>query len=102
MAAQPPKGQKLLGFEDADITEIKGADELYEAEGIIAESEANATKLFGTAHTYYSTEGSSQYTARDSGRKINRNCTEENAIQTAPFQGFFGDSQKVYMCYNSL
>ena len=46
--------------------------------------------------------GSSQYTARDSGRKINRNCTEENAIQTAPFQGFFGDSQKVYMCYNSL
>ena len=54
------KGQKLLGFEDADITEIKGADELYEAEGIIAESEANATKLFGTVHTYYSTEGSSQ------------------------------------------
>ena len=54
------KGQKLLGFEEADITEIKGADELYEAEGIIAESEANATKLFGTAHTYYSTEGSSQ------------------------------------------
>ena len=54
------KGQKLLGFEDADITEIKGADELYEAEGIIAESEANATKMFGTAHTYYSTEGSSQ------------------------------------------
>ncbi|MFR9068094.1 MAG: hypothetical protein ACLVJH_15710 [Faecalibacterium prausnitzii] len=29
-------------------------------EGIIAESEANATRLFGTAHSYYSTEGSSQ------------------------------------------
>lgn len=54
------KGQNLLGFESYDITEIKGADELYEAEGIIAESEANATRLFGTAHTYYSTEGSSQ------------------------------------------
>lgn len=54
------KGQDLLGFESYDITEIKGADELYEAEGIIAESEANATRLFGTAHTYYSTEGSSQ------------------------------------------
>lgn len=54
------KGQNLLGFEGLDITEIKGADELYEAKGIIAESEANATKLFGTAHTYYSTEGSSQ------------------------------------------
>ena len=54
------KGQSILGFEPWDITEINGADELYEAEGIIAESEANATRLFGTAHTYYSTEGSSQ------------------------------------------
>ena len=54
------KGQRLLGFEPWDITEIKGADELYEADGIIAESEANATRLFGTQHTYYSTEGSSQ------------------------------------------
>ena len=54
------KGQSLLGFEPLDITEICGADELYAPEGIIAESEANATRLFGTAHTYYSTEGSSQ------------------------------------------
>ena len=54
------KGQALLGFEGLDITEIRGADELYEADGIIAQSEANATRLFGTAHTYYSTEGSSQ------------------------------------------
>ena len=54
------KGQSLLGCEALDITEIRGADELYEAEGIIAQSEANATRLFGTVHTYYSTEGSSQ------------------------------------------
>ena len=54
------KGQPFLGCEAWDITEIKGADELYEAEGIIARSEANATALFGTACTYYSTEGSSQ------------------------------------------
>ena len=54
------KGQSLLGCEPWDITEIRGADELYEAEGIIARSEANATALFGTARTYYSTEGSSQ------------------------------------------
>ena len=54
------KGQSLLGFEPRDITEIKGADELYGADGIIAQSEANATRLFGTVHTYYSTEGSSQ------------------------------------------
>ncbi len=42
-----------------DITEIKGADSLYEADGIIARSEANASLLFGCP-TLYSTEGSSQ------------------------------------------
>lgn len=42
-----------------DITEIKGADFLYSAEGIIGESERNASRLFGTAETFYSTEGSS-------------------------------------------
>ena len=52
------KGRGPLGCEELDITEIAGADELYEAEGIIAQSEANATQLFGTARTYYSTEGS--------------------------------------------
>ena len=54
------KGKPFLGFEAWDITEIGGADSLYEAEGIIAESEANATKLFGSKKTLYSTEGSSQ------------------------------------------
>ena len=53
------KGSGPLGIEALDITEIKGADELYEAEGIIAESEANAARLFGTAQTFYSAEGSS-------------------------------------------
>ena len=53
------KGTPLLGFEDLDITEFDGADSLYEATGIIAESEVNAGSLFG-AHTFYSTEGSSQ------------------------------------------
>jgi len=43
-----------------DITEVKGADSLYEASGIIRESEENAALLFGSAATYYSTEGSSQ------------------------------------------
>lgn len=42
-----------------DITEIEGADVLYKAEGIIAESEKNASVLFGSARTFYSTEGSS-------------------------------------------
>lgn len=52
------KGRSLLGFERLDITEIRGADSLYEASGIIAESERNAGSLFG-AKTFYSTEGSS-------------------------------------------
>lgn len=54
------KGQAFVGCEAYDITEVAGADSLYEANGIIAESEANATSLFGTARTVYSTEGSSQ------------------------------------------
>ena len=53
------KGHPFLGPEPLDITEIAGADELYAPEGIIAESERNATALFGTAATLYSTEGSS-------------------------------------------
>ena len=53
------KGNALLGCEALDITEIFGADELYAPQGIIAQSEQNATRLFGTAHTFYSTEGSS-------------------------------------------
>ena len=53
------KGSALLGMEELDITEIDGADSLYEAEGIIAESEENAGALFG-ANTFYSTEGCSQ------------------------------------------
>ena len=53
------KGASILGFEKYDITEIGGADSLYEADGIIAESEKNASKLFGCP-TFYSTEGSSQ------------------------------------------
>ena len=51
-------GHKGRGAFARDITEIKGADELYRADGIIDESERGATSLFGTAHSYYSTEGS--------------------------------------------
>ena len=41
-----------------DITEIKGADSLFESDGIIAESEKNASELFGTEYTAYSASGS--------------------------------------------
>ena len=53
------KGKNLLGLEALDITEIDGADSLYEASGIIQRSEENASRLFGCP-TFYSTEGSSQ------------------------------------------
>lgn len=53
------KGIPFLGSEAYDITEIDGADSLYEASGIIAESEKNAGSLFG-CNTFYSAEGSSQ------------------------------------------
>ena len=51
------KGCGILGFEGMDLTEIYGADELFAAEGIIKESEQNASSLFGCP-TYYSTQGS--------------------------------------------
>ncbi len=54
------KGEFLLGFEEFDITEIKGADDLYSADGIILESERNASSLFNTRHTFYVAGGSSQ------------------------------------------
>ncbi len=53
------KGAGPLGMEQLDITEISGADSLYEAGGIIQRSEKNASSLFGCP-TFYSAEGSSQ------------------------------------------
>ena len=53
------KGAPFLGVEQLDITEIQGADELYHPEGIIKKSQENASLLFGTGRTLYSTEGSS-------------------------------------------
>ncbi len=53
------KGKEIapLSF-SLDITEIKGADSLFEADGIIAQSEKNASKLFKTLKTVYSAGGS--------------------------------------------
>ncbi len=57
------KGRALpdCGFGDAfgyDITEICGADALFEAKGIIRQSEKNASDIFGTSETIYSAGGS--------------------------------------------
>ena len=85
------KGVPLLGWESWDITEVEGADGLYEAEGIILESEENAGQLFG-ARTLYSTEGSSQCIramvylaalyARSCGEKTARILAGRNAHKT--------------------
>ncbi len=53
------KGMGNTEVEAMDITEIEGADVLYAPEGIIRESQENAARLFGSAKTLYSTEGSS-------------------------------------------
>ena len=54
------KGVGPIGCEAVDITEIAGADDLSCPDGIIAGSEHNATALFGSRATFYSTGGSSQ------------------------------------------
>lgn len=54
------KGKGPLGCEALDITEIAGADDLSCPEGIIRDSEASASALFGSRRTFYSTGGSSQ------------------------------------------
>lgn len=61
-----------------DITEIHGADSLYEAEGIIRESENNASLLFGTGTTLYSCGGSTLAIQGMLGAV--RQLTEKNTI----------------------
>lgn len=51
------KGKSFLGFEPFDLTEIDGADELFAPDGIIAQSEKNASDSFGVK-TMYSAAGS--------------------------------------------
>lgn len=53
------KGVPVLGAEPLDITEVPGADVLYDARGVIAESEDIAAGLFGSGRTLYACEGSS-------------------------------------------
>lgn len=98
------KGSALLGFEEYDITEIKGADSLYDADGIIKESEKNASELF-SCPTFYSTEGSSQciramlYLAKLkgakkvlAGRNAHKTFVTAAALLDLDVQWLFGDS----------
>ena len=99
------KGVRLLGMEHLDITEIGGADSLYEADGIIRESEQNASKLFG-CETFYSTEGSSQCIramvylaalhARAQGRKL-RIAAGRNAHKTFVSAAALTDAEVLWL-----
>ena len=77
------KGKSFLGFESFDITEIVGADSLYEADGIIAESERNASELFGSRATFYSTEGSSQCIIRAMIAMVTNGSAEKPLVVAA-------------------
>lgn len=99
------KGQGPLGIEELDITEISGADSLYEADGIIRESERNASELFG-CETLYSTEGSSlciramvylaSLYAREQGRKA-KILAGRNAHKTFLSAVALSDAEVVWM-----
>ncbi|MDE6672403.1 MAG: aminotransferase class I/II-fold pyridoxal phosphate-dependent enzyme [Ruminococcus sp.] len=71
--APVPAFSEMYSF---DITEISGADSLFEAGGIIAQSEKNMSELYGTAGTVYSAGGSTLciqtmlYIMKSENRKI--------------------------------
>ncbi len=82
------KGRVITGNEASDLTEVYGADSLFEADGIIRQSEREAERLFGFP-TLYSTEGSSlviramvylaSLYAKERGQKVARILAARNA-----------------------
>ena len=58
MPGHKGKFRYLENICNIDITEIKGADSLFEADGIILQSEKNMSDLYGTATSFYSAGGS--------------------------------------------
>ncbi len=79
------KGVTLHGLEAVDLTEIKGADFLFEPDGVIADGERLTADAYGSAATCWSAEGTSlsikaavcmvrQYLGRDITVASPRNC----------------------------
>ena len=106
----PSPYSDILPFE-LDITEIKGADSLYEASGIIAESEQYASALFGSRHSFYSTEGSSQciramlYLAVSRGnhtilaaRNVHRSFLTAAALLDLSVEWLYSESEEYSLC----
>ena len=107
------KGVKLHGLEALDLTEIKGADFLFEADGIIAESERLTAEAFGSRLSCYSAEGSSlsikaalcivrQYLGRDIAVASPRNCHRAFlngcALLDIDPVWIFPDSERTMLC----
>ena len=98
-----------------DLTEVLGADSLFEADGIIRESEENASRLFGT-DTFYSTEGSSHgiramvyllsLYAKEKGkeplilaaRNAHKAFLSALALSGADVEWILPEAQKSYLC----
>lgn len=106
------KGHGPLGCEHLDITEIHGADSLYEAQGIIAQSEHNASTLFDCP-TFYSTEGSSQciramlYLAAcgrsrkiAAARNVHKAFLSTAALLDLEVDWLYPDDDMAYLCCN--
>lgn len=109
------KGAVLQGFEPFDITETDGADELFAPKGIIAESEKNASTVFG-AQTFYSAGGSTlciqsmlylmeQYAAENdkpfkilAGRNAHRAFINAAALLEADVEWFFPEEGSYHSC----
>ena len=107
------KGVSLHGLEPLDLTEIKGADFLFESDGIIAESERLTSEAFGSRVTCYSAEGSSlsikaalciirQYLGRDIRAASPRNCHRAfvNACALLGIEPvwLWADSERTMLC----
>lgn len=52
-------GEFLENFADCDVTEIPGADNLFQAEGIIMETQKKYAKLYDVKHSYLQINGTS-------------------------------------------
>lgn len=110
------KGRKVLGCEKYDITEIDGADVLYNSDGIIKESENLSQSLFGSGKTLYSTEGSSlciramiylvkiyaKALKKDpvilAGRNAHKTFSNCTALSDVPVVWMYGQSKDLLSC----
>lgn len=89
-----PLSGEMADFYKLDITEIEGFDNLHQAEGILAEAQKRANRLYGTDETFFLVNGSTcgvlaaVMTAAAPGNEIlmARNC-HKSVYHAAILQG---------------